>query len=115
MVKTEESKILIHQLDNEYSISKLTSEAQLRVLYQRGMCPLTICRFGIIYGNRLERWSAVEAMYNFIHKGEVIEVGSLKTSRFFIHVLDICCGLLETLNHDGFNLFNLEGPSNITL
>ena len=47
-------------------------------------------------------------------KHEVI-VGSLTTSRRFIHVNDICGGIIAAIGRGGFEIFNLAGPKMITL
>ncbi|MDO8435941.1 MAG: NAD(P)-dependent oxidoreductase, partial [bacterium] len=113
--KTEDSFINIANHTSEYALSKLVSEANLRQKYQHGFCPVTILRFGIIYGPRKEGGSAVESLFRAVKEKDEIEVGSLKTGRHFIHVSDIASGIIKSIGLQGFNIVNLEGDKLITL
>lgn len=113
-VKNEDTPINIANHTSEYAFSKLVSEANLRQKYQYGFCPVTILRFGIIYGPR-DGGSAVESLFNNVKTKDEIEVGSLKTGRCFIHVSDIVSGIIKSIGLEGFNIINLEGNSLITL
>jgi len=114
-MKNEESFINIANHKSEYALSKLVSEANLRQKYQRGFCPTTVLRFGIIYGPRKGGGSAVESLFSAVKSGGEVTVGSLKTGRCFIHVSDIASGIIESIGLDGFNIINLEGDTFITL
>jgi UDP-glucose 4-epimerase len=114
-MKNEESFINIANHKSEYALSKLVSEANLRQKYQRGFCPTTILRFGIIYGPRIHGWSAVESLFHDVQNRDEVTVGSLKTGRCFIHVSDIASGIIKSIGLDGFNIINLEGDRLITL
>lgn len=114
-VKDEESIINIANHKSEYALSKLTSEANLRQKYEQGFCPVTILRFGIVYGPRKEGGSAVESLFNAVKTKEIIEVGSLKTGRCFVNVSDIVSGIIKSIGLGGFNIINLEGDKVITL
>ncbi len=114
-VKDENSFIDITSLSSEYALSKLVSEANLRLKCQYGFCPVAILRFGIIYGLRKENWSAAESIFNAVMTQDEVTVGSLKTGRCFIHVSDIASGIIKSLGLDGFNVINLQGDKIITL
>lgn len=114
-IKNEDSLINIANHKSEYALSKLVSEVNLRQKYQHGFCPVTILRFGIIYGPRKTNWSAVESLFNAVNTKEEIVVDSLKTGRCFIHVSDIASGIIKSIGLEGFNIINLQGNRLITL
>ena len=114
-IKNEGSLINISNHTSEYALSKLVSEANLRQKYQHGFCPVTILRFGIIYGPRKTNWSAVESLFNAVNTKKEIAIGSLKTGRCFIHVSDIASGIIKSIGLEGFNIINLQGNRLITL
>ena len=113
--KNEDTLIDIGNIDSEYALSKLVSEANLRQQFNGGFCDTTILRFGIIYGRRVNNWSAVESIFFAIKENEFIEVGSLKNGRHFIHVRDIARGISKSLGLSGFNIINLQGERLLTL
>lgn len=113
--KDEDSFINILNHTSEYALSKIVSEQNLNQKYKHGFCPVTILRFGIIYGPRESNWSAVEALYNSVRNNDEIIVGSLKTGRCFIHVSDIVSGIIRSIGIAGFNVLNLEGDKLILL
>ena len=109
----ESDDLRIDLLDSVYAITKAIGEQYLRLL--RNDTDVTVLRFGIIYGPRPSNWSAVESLYNSVkNQGEVL-VGSLKAGRRFIHIDDICTGILAAVNRVGFEIFNLSGDSTVTL
>ncbi len=114
-IKHEYSFINIANHASEYAFSKIVSEQNLSQKYKHGFCPVTILRFGIIYGSREANWSAVEALYNSVKKDDKVTVGSLKTGRCFIHVSDIASGIIKSIGVRGFNILNLEGDCLISL
>ena len=114
-IKHEGSPVNIANHTSEYALSKIVSEQSLRQKHKHGFCPVTILRFGIIYGPREANWSAVEALYNSVKNGDNITVGSLKTGRCFIHVSDIASGIIKSIGAAGFNTLNLEGDRLISL
>lgn len=114
-IKDEDTPIDIATLTSEYALSKLVSELNLRQQYQYGLCPVTILRFGIIYGPRLDNWSAVESLIDTIKNKEEIVVGSLRTGRCFIHISDIAKGIIKSIGLPGFNIIGLEGDRLVTL
>lgn len=113
--KDEDSPIDITRLSSEYAFSKFVSEVNLRQKYQHGFCPVTILRFGIVYGPRKANWCAVESIFNSIKTSNEIRVGSLKTARRFIHVSDIASGIVKSIGLPGFNVINLQGDRLVSL
>lgn len=114
-IKDEDTLIDVSTLKSEYALSKLVSEQNLRQKFQYGFCPVTILRFGIIYGSRKENWSAVESVFNTVKNKAEVKVGSVKTGRCFIHVEDIARGIIKSVGLEGFNILNLQGDRLITL
>jgi len=114
-IKDEDALIDIANHTSEYALSKLVSEANLRQTYKHGFCPITILRFGIIYGPRKTNWSAVESILSAVKNQGEVTVGSLKTGRRFIHVSDIANGILKSIDLPEFNIINLVGNKLITL
>lgn len=113
--KTEDDVIDVSRLTSEYALSKLVSEANLRQKYQHGFCPVTILRFGIIYGPRAGNWSAVESLLHAVATQDEVTVGSLGTGRRFIHVSDIAAAVIASIGLDGFEIINIQGPEMVTL
>jgi len=113
--KKEDDVIDIAKLTSEYALSKLVSEANLRQKFQHGFCPVTILRFGIVYGPRKDNWAAVESLLNSVRTQDEITVGSLKTARRFIHVSDIASGIVAAVGLTGFEIINLQGDRLVTL
>lgn len=114
-VKDEDAYINIANHHTEYGLSKLVSEANLRQKYEQGFCPVTILRFGVIYGPRKNRWSSVESLLSAVKNQPEVKVGSLKNARRFIHVSDIPSGIKKSIGLSGFNILNLTGNKLITL
>jgi nucleoside-diphosphate-sugar epimerase len=113
--KNEDSEINIANHNSEYALSKLISESNLRQQYDHGFCNVTILRFGIIYGPRKSNWSAVESILNQVKNQDKVSVGSLKSGRRFVHVLDIVKGITNSFGLEGFNIINLTGNQINTL
>jgi UDP-glucose 4-epimerase len=113
--KREDDVINLAKLTSEYALSKLVSEANLRQKFQHGFCPVTILRFGIVYGPRKNNWAAVESLLNAVKTQDEISVGSVKTGRRFIHVADIAAGIVAAIGLPGFEIINLQGDKMVTL
>ena len=109
----ESDEIQIQRLDSVYAITKAVGEHYLRLL--REDLAVTILRFGIIYGPRPSDWSAVESLFNSVKNNEEVVVGSLKAGRRFIHVDDICAGILAAVGQINFEIFNISSDSTVTL
>lgn len=114
-VCTEETVIDANGVTSEYALTKITGERLLFAAHERGLCPVTILRFGIIYGPRPKPMSAVEGLFNEVGTLDVVEMGcSLESGRRFIHVSDIADGILAAVGRSGFEVFNLSGNTLIT-
>jgi UDP-glucose 4-epimerase len=114
-VQTEDQAIDVTRLKSEYALSKIVSEQNLRMAQQQGLGPVTVLRFGIVYGPRPANWSAVESLFNTVKTQDTVSVGSLGTARRFIHVTDIAAGIIQSIGREGFEIFNLSGDTLITL
>ena len=113
--KDEDSFIDITKHTSEYALSKLVSESNLRQQYERRFNSVTILRFGIIYGPRKNNWAAVESIFSQVKKHEEITINSKRNGRRFVHVSDICNGIIKSVGLKGFNIINLTGDSVITI
>lgn len=112
---TEDSMIDANQITSEYALTKIAAERLLFMAHQRGFCPVTVLRFGIIYGPRPSPMSAVEGLFDEVRTLDSIEVNcSLRSGRRFVHVSDIADGILAALGRTGFEVFNLSGNAMIT-
>ena len=109
----ESDELHVQRLDSIYAITKAVGEHYLRLL--REDLAVTILRFGIIYGPRPSNWSAVESLFNSVKNNEEVVVGSLKAGRRFIHVDDICAGILAAVGQINFEIFNISSDSTVTL
>jgi nucleoside-diphosphate-sugar epimerase len=109
----ESDELHVQRLDSIYAITKAVGEHYLRLL--REDLAVTILRFGIIYGPRPSNWSAVESLFNSVKNNEEVVVGSLKAGRRFIHVDDICAGILAAVGQINFEIFNISGDGTVTL
>ena len=113
--KDESSIIDPNNLYSEYALSKYFSEVNLKQNFVNHHLNTTILRFRITYGSRKKNWSAVESIFNNVAKNHSIKVGCLKTGRNFVHVKDICEGVLKSLGKKGYNIYNLQGDDFISL
>ena len=111
-IQKEDRPIDATRIASLYAFSKLTGE---RVLAFSGLENVTILRFGIVYGPREKNWSAVENLLEKVRHGENVQVGSLQTARWFIHVEDLCAGIVAALGQRGLQVFNLSGDRQISL
>ncbi|MCC6293379.1 MAG: NAD(P)-dependent oxidoreductase [Bryobacterales bacterium] len=118
-VQREDAPLDATRLVSEYALTKLAGERLLAGAARRGdFSAVTVLRFGIVYGPRPANWSAVEMLHDAVLHKDVVEVkGSLSTARRFIHVEDICSGIVAAaaLEKTGFAVFNLSGGRLITL
>ena len=112
---TEDTVIDISKHTSEYALSKLVSEANLRQRYAQGFCDTTILRFGIVYGPRANNWCALESLLNQTANADTVTVGAGETARQFIHVDDVARAIGESVGHSGFDIFNIQGSSLVTL
>jgi nucleoside-diphosphate-sugar epimerase len=112
---TEDDPIDAARLTSEYALSKFVSEINLRQAHAQGFCPVAILRFGIVYGPRVENWSAVESLLNAVATKDEVRIGSRRTARRFIHVQDIAAGILAARGCSGFEVLNIQGPKLLEL
>lgn len=113
--KSEEDPIDISKLTSDYALSKLAAESALRIRHRETALPVTVLRFGIIYGPRHSNWSAVEALLTGVASGDTVTVGARSTARCFIHVSDIVDGILASVGQNGYDIFNLQGDAPTSL
>jgi nucleoside-diphosphate-sugar epimerase len=109
----ESDELHVQRLDSIYAITKALGEHYLKLL--REDLAVTILRFGIIYGPRSSNWSAVESLFDSVKNKQEVVVGSLKAGRRFIHVDDICAGILAAVGQTDFEIFNISSDSTVTL
>ena len=114
-LQTEEQAIDATKIQSEYALSKIVGEQALKLAYLRDLCPVTIVRFGIVYGPRSANWSAVESLFEAVRTQKAVVVGSLATARRFIHVSDVAEGISAVIGRTGYEVFNLSGDNLITL
>lgn len=119
----DSSKIVEYSSDQEpslradtnfYAMTKIVGEWMVR----RYSSNYLILRFGIIYGERLNVQSAVENIVHCAVNFKTLRLGNLNTSRRFIHVLDICSGIIrciEEIDKVGNRIFHLSGEKLISL
>lgn len=113
--KHEDDPIDFRNLTSEYALSKLMAEAALHQQHVRSGIPVTVLRFGIVYGPRKDNWSAVEWLLSALVKGEPVTVGSLATARCFIHVSDVARAILGAIGRKGYETFNIQGDQLLRL
>jgi UDP-glucose 4-epimerase len=91
---------------NLYSMSKVVGEWMLKRYCQN----YQILRFGIVYGERKSPQSAIEkVIFDAVNYSEV-QVGNFLTARRFIHVEDLCSGIIQSLITKSQNaIFNISG------
>jgi len=116
VLQKEDDPIDITRMVSEYAITKIVGERLLGLAHQRGLCPVTALRFGIIYGPRAKPGNFLEGLFNEVRTLDTIEVkGSLASGRRFVHVSDIAEGILASLGQPGFQVINLTGDSVVTM
>lgn len=109
----ENTKISKAKLTSPYALSKLISEKIL--LNKKNNFPITILRLGIVYGLRTKPQSAIEKICYEIKNSKTITVGSKKTARRYIHVLDVAKGIYSSIGRKKNEIFNLSGSKLIDL
>lgn len=92
--KTDENYLMTCDRMGLYAFTKYVGEELLRrcdVLSTHSL------RFGIVYGpNRpREQWSAVESIFDKVSRGETVRLGSPHTARRFVHIDDLCRGIIS--------------------
>lgn len=111
-IQVEDQPIDVMRMSSAYAFSKVVGE---RVVAFSGLPNATILRFGIVYGPRLRNWCAVESFFDKVRRGIDFEIGSARTARKFIHVDDLCRGILASIGLPGVHTINLAGDDSVTL
>ena len=109
--KSCKSKINISNLSSHYAITKAICE---KIILNSGL-NYSILRFGIIYGNKTNNYSAVESIVLQVKHKNKIKINSKKTARSFIHILDIIESINLSLNYKSKGIFDIQGLKLITL
>jgi len=105
------------RLQAEYALSKLTAEQALRQHCAQAGLPLTVLRFGIIYGERDNNWGAVESLVHQVATTTQISVGARATARRYVHVDDIADAICTAIagGDEAADTFNVVGPRLVSL
>ena len=111
-IKSINSKINIEKLDSNYAKTKAIME---RIITSTENLNYSILRFGIIYGNKISNFSAVESIVEQVRNKDVINIQSKKTSRSFIHVEDIVSAIICSLKLKGKYILDIQGPYPVNL
>jgi len=109
----EKKKIDLINNSSEYAVTKIMGEKLCRFASESFVS--TILRFGIIYGPRLNNWSAIENLFYNVASKSIIKVGSKLTSRRFIYIDDIVTGILSSVGRKESEVFNITGNKLIDL
>jgi len=97
---------------NLYAMSKVVGEWMLSRYCQN----YQILRFAIVYGERKSPQSAIEKVIFDAVNYSKVQVGNFLTARRFIHVEDLCSGIIRSLVMNSQNtIFNISGKKLATL
>lgn len=112
--KSIKSKIDTTQLDNHYSLSKYLCE---NIINLENDVMSVILRLGIIYGNRVSNLTALEELTKLALNNKKIKIGSLNTSRNFLHVEDLVKGIFKAIyvKQNRNLVLDLQGKKSIRL
>ena len=111
-IKSINSKIEIEKLDSSYAKTKAIME---KIITSSEKLNYSILRFGIIYGNKISNFSAVESIVEQVKNRNIINIQSKKTSRSFIHVVDIVRAIICSLKLKGKYILDIQGPKPVNL
>ena len=106
-VNSVQKELNFFDLNNQYSATKLLGEEVIKSQINFKYC---ILRFGIIYGNRFENFSAIENIAATLKKQNKVNIGSKKTLRSFIHVDDVVKSILLSLKIKNNCSVDVQGP-----
>ncbi len=95
-----------------YTWGKAMAEQVMRL---SGIPNVTVLRFGLAYGCRDTNWCAVEQIASDVVNGKPPVVGHPDTARKYVHVRDLCAGILAAVGRTGHETFNLPGSELVTL
>jgi nucleoside-diphosphate-sugar epimerase len=113
----EDKYLLKNTIKSFYGLSKIISENLIKTLHlNRKIINYVILRFSIVYGKRKKPGSAVEGIFSEIkNNNEIVINGSKNSSRRFIHVKDLCKGIIESIKIRKPNTINLSSNQLISL
>lgn len=105
-------KLDFYSIKNYYASSKYLAEQLIANQKDIKYC---ILRFGIIYGRRKNKLSAIESIVKNLKKNNKIELGSKKTMRSFVHIDDIVNSIITSIDFRDNCLADIQGPQKISL
>jgi nucleoside-diphosphate-sugar epimerase len=109
----EIDNINLDKLNSTYALTKIIGEKM--ILKSSSFFKTIILRFGIIYGPRKNNLSALESIFFNCVNSVMIEIGSKKTSRRFVHIDDLVQGILLSIKYPKSDIFNLSGNKDVSL
>ena len=92
--------------ESEYSLTKYLAENILKKA--KGITNI-ILRLGIVYGNNPKYSSTIDKICKDILDKKNIKVGSLKTARKYLHVLDVVDAILQSLKLKESTIIDIQG------
>ena len=92
--------------ESEYSLTKYLAENILKKT--KGITNI-ILRLGIVYGNNPKYSSTIDKICKDILDKKNIKVGSLKTARKYLHVLDVVDAILQSLKLNESTIIDIQG------
>jgi nucleoside-diphosphate-sugar epimerase len=105
-------KLNFFSMKNFYASSKFLGE---QLIKNQSLVKYCILRFGIIYGKRKKKFSAVETIVKNLKNNSHIVIGSKKTMRRFIHIDDVVSAIVKSIKFKNNCLADIQGPEKITL
>lgn len=100
---------------NGLGIYAWTKSVGENILIRSGLPNVTVLRFGIVYGNKKHNFGAVESIYSSFQEGRPVVVGRFETSRRYIHVDDVCRGIIAAIGKPDIRVYNLAGDYDVSL
>ena len=92
--------------ESEYSLTKYLAENILKKT--KGITNI-ILRLGIVYGNNPKYSSTIDKICKDILDKKNVKVGSLKTARKYLHVLDVVDAILQSLKLKKSTVIDIQG------
>ncbi len=92
--------------ESEYSLTKYLAENILKKT--KGITNI-ILRLGIVYGNNPKYSSTIDKICKDILDKKKVKVGSLKTARKYLHVLDVVDAILQSLKLNESTVIDIQG------
>jgi nucleoside-diphosphate-sugar epimerase len=112
-IQNDSDLVIVDQLESIYGKTKYFCEHIIKD------CLLAkdkiILRFGIIYGNKKKNLSVLERLCHDVEENKKIVVMSKKTLRRFIHIEDLCRGIIKSFKFKGLKILNLTGKKAVTI